>query len=54
MYIETSSNNHGYNVSVNWERTDIVQITNITFYYHRCSILTDDNIKSMGRYRMEY
>ena len=32
MYIETSSNNHGPNVFVSWERTDIIQITNITFY----------------------
>ena len=32
MYIETSSNNDGNNVFVNFERTDIVQITNITFY----------------------
>ena len=31
MYIETSSNNHGSNVYVSWERTDIIQITNITF-----------------------
>ena len=32
MYIETSSNNHGPNVFVSWERTDFIQITNITFY----------------------
>ena len=32
MYIETSSNNHGSNVFVSWERTDIIQISNITFY----------------------
>ena len=32
MYIETSSNNHGNNVFVGFERTDIIQITNITFY----------------------
>ena len=31
MYIETSSNNHGSNVFVSWERTDIIQISNITF-----------------------
>ena len=36
MYIETSSNNHGHEkVFVSWERTDIIQITNITFYYNR-------------------
>ena len=32
MYIETTSNNHGSNnIFVSWERTDIVQIRNITF-----------------------
>ena len=51
MYIETSSNNHGNNVFVSWERTDIIQITNITFYYNRFSILTNDSKKSMGRFR---
>ena len=30
-YIETSSNNHGNSVFVSWERTDTIQITNITF-----------------------
>ena len=35
MYIETSSNNNGENVFVSWERTHIIQITNITFYYNR-------------------
>ena len=37
MYIETSSNNHGNNVYVSIERTDIIQITNISFYYNRYS-----------------
>ena len=32
MYIETSSNNHGSNAFVSWERTDIIQISNINFY----------------------
>ena len=54
MFIETSSNNHGYNkVFVSWERTDIIQITNIAFYYNRYSILTNDNLKSKGRYRLQ-
>ena len=53
MYIETSSNNHGASVFVSFERTDIIQITNITFYYNRYSILTDDSKKSMGRFRIE-
>ena len=53
MYIETSSNNHGKKVFVSWERTDIIQITNITFYYNSISILTDDSLKSMGRFRIQ-
>ena len=54
MYIETSSNNHGHErIVVSWERTDIIQITNITFYYNRFSILTNDSLKSMGRFRIQ-
>ena len=55
MYIETSSNNHGSeNIFVSWERTDIIQITNITFYYNRFSILTHDPLKSMSRFRIQF
>ena len=32
MYIETSSNNNGNIVFCSFGRTDIIQITNITFY----------------------
>ena len=53
MYIETSSNNHGSNVFISWERTDIIQISNITFYFNRFSILTNDNLKNMGRFRIQ-
>ena len=53
LYIESSSNNHGNNVFVSFERTDIIQITNITFYYNRFSILTNDSLKSMGRFRFQ-
>ena len=53
MYIETSSNKNGFNVFVTWERTDIIQISNITFYYNRFSILTNEDKKSMGRFRIE-
>ena len=48
MYIETSSNNHGNIVFVSFERTDIIQISNITIYYDRFSNLTDNSLKSMG------
>ena len=53
MYLETSSKNHGNNVFCSFERTDIIQISNITFYYNRFSILTDDSLKSMGRFRIQ-
>ena len=50
MYIETSSNIHGDNVYVTWERTDIIQITNISLYYNRFSI-SDINLRAMGRFK---
>ena len=54
MYIETSGNNSGNDdVFVSWEKLDIIQITNITFYYNRYSILIDDSKKSMGRFRIQ-
>ena len=52
MYFETSSSTHGDNVFVSIERTDIIQISNITFYYNRFSI-SDDNLRSMGRFRIQ-
>ena len=54
MYIETSSNNHGNNVFVSFERTDIIQISNITFYYNRFSILTNNSLKSVDRFRIQF
>ena len=54
MYIETSSANHEKNVFFcSFERTDFIQITNITIFYNRFSILTNNNIKSMGRFRFQ-
>ena len=53
FYIETSSNNHGNDVFVSWERNDIFQITNISFYYNGFSILTSGSLKSMGRFRIQ-
>ena len=53
MYIETSSGNRGNNVFCSFERTDIIQITNITLYYNRISILTNNNLKAMGRSRIQ-
>ena len=53
MYIETSFNNHGEKVFVSFERTDVIQISFITFYYNRFSFLTNDSLKSMGRFRIQ-
>ena len=55
MFIETSGNNSGNNnVFVSWGRTDIIQISNITFCYNRFSILTDDSQKSMEGLEFNY
>ena len=55
MYIETSSNNYGHErVFVSWERTDIIQISNITFECNRFSILTNDSLKPMGRIIIQF
>ena len=51
MYIESSSNNNGNNTFVTWERTDIIQITNISFYYNRFSI-SDIDLRAMGRFKI--
>ena len=54
MYIETSSSNHGNDdVFVSWERTNVFQISNISLYYNKLSILTDDLRKPMGRFRIQ-
>ena len=53
MYIETSFCNHGNNVFCSFERTDIIQITSITFHYNRFSNLTYKNLKAMGRFRTQ-
>ena len=53
MYIETSSGNHGNKIFCSFERTDIIQITNITVYFNRFSISTNDKLKAMGRFRIQ-
>ena len=52
MYIETTGGNKGSNVFVSFERSDIIQISNITFCYNRFSI-SDINFRSMGRFRIQ-
>ena len=52
MHIKTSSNNNGNFVFVSFERRDIIQISNITFYYNR--FLTSDVIlRSTGRFGIQ-
>ena len=50
MFIETSSNNHGPIVFCSFERTDIIQFSNITFYYNRFSA---GDVKAIGRFRTQ-
>ena len=52
-YRETRSENFGNNVSVSSERTDIIQTSIITFCYNTFSILTNNSLKSMGRFRIQ-
>ena len=50
MYIETSSNNSGSkNVSISFEKADIIQISKFTPHYNRFSA---GNNKSVGRLRI--
>ena len=51
MYFETSSNNHGTDVFCSSERTDIIQISNITFSYNRFSA---GSTKSTGCFRIQF
>ena len=53
MYIECSGNNSGDKVFVSWERIDIIQITNITFYYKRYTYLADESKAGMSRFRIQ-
>ena len=52
MYLETSGNNNGDNTYVILTRTDIIQITKISFYYNRFSI-SDENLRAMPRFRIQ-
>ena len=55
IYIETSANNHdGANdkVFVSFERTDIIHISKITFYYNRYSKSTPDK-RNMSKFEIQ-
>ena len=53
MFIETSGGNYGHeHIFRSFERIDIIQISNKTFYYNRYSS-SDDSLRSMGRFRIQ-
>ena len=53
VYVETSANNHGADhIMVSWERTDIIHVSNMKFYYNRFST-SDSNLRGMGRFRFQ-
>ena len=54
MYIETSSSNHGAKVFCSVERTNIIRITNTTFYYNRYSFLNINSLNSRGHFRIQF
>ena len=52
-FVESSSNNHAANhIMVSWERTDIIQMSNIKIYYNRIST-SDQNFRGIGRFRIQ-
>ena len=54
MHIETSSNIHGNNiVFISFERTVYIQISNITFFCNRFSILSNDSLEAIGRFGIQ-
>ena len=54
MYIEASSKNHGQEkIFVSFERIDIIQFSNIFFYYNRFSVFNNEAKKSVGRFRIQ-
>ena len=52
MYFETSGNNSGSNTYIKLIRTDIIQISNISFYYNRYSSSNPD-LRVMGRFSID-
>ena len=44
--------NNGENVFCSWERTDLIHISNITFYYNRFST-SNASLRRMGRFRIQ-
>ena len=54
MYIETSQKNSGTErIFVSFVRTQLIQISNNSFYFNRFSMLNIDSLKSSGRFRLQ-
>ena len=54
MYVETIGKKNGSDIIFcSFERTDIMQITYITFFSNRFSILINDSLKSMATFRIQ-
>ena len=49
MYMEKSSRGHGNKVFISFERTDILQIFKLTFYYNRFSS-SNPYLRATGRF----
>ena len=53
MYVQSSENNLEANhISVSWERSDFILISNTKFYYNRFST-SDQNLRGMGRFKIQ-
>ena len=53
MFVETSGNNAGDDkVFCSWARTDLIHISNITFYYNRFST-ANEGLHKMGQFRIQ-
>ena len=54
MYIETSQKNSGSeHVFASFERRGVFQSSNITFSINYKSILANDSLRSVGRFRLQ-
>ena len=55
IYIEISSgDSDSDNVFCSSEWLDNIQITNKTFYYNKFSVLNNDSLTSLGRFRIHF
>ena len=50
--LKSSGSNSGEGVFCSWERTDLHNISNVTFYYNRFST-SNESLRNRGRFRIE-